>query len=495
MTAVTAVRVGKMRPAARLVGTVLGALSVVLLVVTVWLGALVLAQSHALQSSVDYTQDVVDANERTLGQVQRELLRLKLVLTDPTTDPAALELQIAFVDQRVQEGALPHQGDTLASQALMDRSRELAAQWTGQVRPELTRAVADRNAAGISAAGGSISDLERSYNQLVSDGENSRKIRAGQANAETRRLLEQARTLLVVLAVTVSLFLLFLALTGLAFWQFHRHRERAAAEFLAVNAELRTHSLVVHATNNLVIVTDPRGRIEWVNPAFVRTTGHALSDVRGRSPAELLHGAETDPAAEAEMVAAQAAGRAYVTEVLNYTAAGEPYWVRVEAHPVRDEHGSLTHFVAIETDVTERRRTEENLRRATETAMSMAEEKAGFLATMSHEIRTPLNAVLGTTALLAGTHLDAEQTEYVDTAQRSGTLLLALVDDILDYSALESGPIVVEAAPFDVRALLSETTSLFAGAATAKGVELAAEAAPEVPVRVLVTRRGCGRCW
>ena len=465
--------------------TTLLALSVLMLAATMYLGTLVVGQTRSLQSNVAYTQQVVDANVRTLGQVQRELLRLQVLLSATPISRPATALQEAFVDQRVQEGALPYQGQTLGSQELMDRSSALVARWTSVVRPALENAVGADDPGALATTREQITRLEKGYNQLVSDSEINRKVLAGKANDETRQLLSQAGALLVGLTVTVVSFLAFMAIAALTSRRSGRQREAAAAELKALNAELRTHALVVHATDNLVLITDLDGAIEWVNDAFVRTTGYPLQEAKGRRPGELLQGPDTDPATVEVMRSAVRDGRGFATEVLNYASSGREYWMHIEAHPVRDERGTLTRYIAIETDVTDRRRTEENLRRATETALSLAQEKAGFLATMSHEIRTPLNAVLGVSALLEGTDLDAEQQEYVRTAQRSGKLLLALVNDILDFSALDSGRIDVEARGFSVTDLINDIEAMFSTTVANNGLALTFSVADDVPAIVV----------
>ena len=466
------------------VGAVLLGLSVLMLVTTVTLGALALEQTRSLQSNVAYTQEAVDSNVRTLGQVQRELLRLQVLLAAPTVDPAAVSLEEAFVDQRTQEGALPYQGQTLGSEDLLNRSRALADRWTTDICPVLDSAVAAGDSAKLVAADGLVVMLEKDYNQLVSDGEISRKLRAGTANQDTQELLSQTGMLMTALGVTVGLFLLFMAVAAIGSRRSLRQREAASAKLVALNEELQTHALVVHATDNLVIITNVAGEIEWVNEAFVRTTGYTLDQVKGRSPGAVLQGPNTDPETVRIMGDAIAQGQGFTVEILNKAADGREYWVHIEAHPVRDDAGRVTRFIAIETDVTDRRRTEETLRQATDTALSLAQEKASFLATMSHEIRTPLNAVLGVTALLQDTALDSEQAGYVATAQRSGNLLLALINDILDFSALESGKIEVETRGFSVRGLMNDVHAMFVTTATGSGLDLAYEVADDVPPTV-----------
>ena len=472
------------QPSKWAVGIVLLALSMLALSASIMLGGLVIQQTNTVRSSVELTQQAVDSNVRTLSQAQRELLRLQVLLAERPVDLPAVELAEAFVDQRVQEGSLPHQLQALGSAELLARSQSLAARWTSQVRPALTSALTSRDEAGLADGAAAVALLEQDYNQLVSDGEISRKLRAGNANDDTGQLVAQTSTLMTALAVTATMFVIFMTVAGLAIRRSNRQRNMVAAELVALNAELRRHALVVHATDNLVVITDRTGVIEWVNDAFVRTTGYRSDEVKGRHPGALLQGPDTDPAAIETMRSALREGRGFTTEVLNYSAQNEPYWVHVECHPVIEDGGTLAGFVAIETDITDRRRTEESLRSATETAISLAAEKSGFLATMSHEIRTPLNAVLGVMALLDGTCLDDEQREYVSTAMRSGRLLLALVSDILDFSALDSGRIEVEKRAFSVPAMLEDIRSMFAPTAADAGLSLRVEISPHLPPAV-----------
>ncbi len=468
----------------KLVGSTLLVLAVAMLLATSWLGILLVQQTRTLRSSVASTQQAVDANFRTLGQAQRELLRLRAHLITTPVDPAATAVAEALVDQRVQEGELPYQGQTLGSEVLLERSAALADQWRTTVRPRLDAALATGDTAKFGAVAADLVELEQQYNQLVSDSEINRKMRAARANEETRELLGQTDTLMIGLAVTTVGFVVFLAVAGYASQRSRRQREKAAAEMVALNAELRTHALVVHATDNLVIITDESGRIEWVNDAFVRTTGYPLDQALGRRPGELLQGPDTDPDTVAMMREALARDEGFVAEVLNYAASGRQYWVHIEAHPVRNDAGRVNRYVAIQTDVTERRLTEQQLREATDTALSLAEEKSAFLATMSHEIRTPLNAVLGVTSLLQGTLLDPEQQEYVDTAERSGTLLLAVVNDVLDFSALDSGRVAIETRQFSVRDVMEDIRSLFATAASGRDLALDVRVADDIPAVV-----------
>ncbi|MGE0394977.1 MAG: histidine kinase dimerization/phospho-acceptor domain-containing protein, partial [Vicinamibacterales bacterium] len=99
----------------------------------------------------------------------------------------------------------------------------------------------------------------------------------------------------------------------------------------------------------------------------------------------------------------------------------------------------------------------DDLRAAKATAEAGAQAKARFLANMSHEIRTPLNAVIGMSALLSDTALTQEQRDYTDTIKHAGEALLAVINDVLDYSKIEAGRVDIESAPFDVREVVSQS--------------------------------------
>jgi len=151
-------------------------------------------------------------------------------------------------------------------------------------------------------------------------------------------------------AAAVGVLLSFLLAWIAQFFLHKRSEDQSSLKQLA--SENQHLARVARGTSNLVSLTDTQGRIVWVNEAFVRKTGYALDEAKGRLPSELLNFVATDGSTRDQLSHAPEGTHAIKNEVLNQTKQGEHYWTQVDTQPIHDDTGLHTGFVTIETDIT-----------------------------------------------------------------------------------------------------------------------------------------------
>ncbi len=212
---------------------------------------------------------------------------------------------------------------------------------------------------------------------------------------------------------------------------------------------LRKLSRAVEQSPASVVITDPQGNIDYVNPKFARATGYTLEEVRGKNPRVLKSGA-TPPEVYAEMWRAIMAGREWCGEFHNRRKDGSLFWEAAVISGIPDEAGRLTHFLAVKEDITERKRTEEEIQRLnaeleqrvlhrTAQLQVANKELEAFSYSVSHDLRAPLRAIDGYTRILVEDHasrLDAEGRRLLDVVCREARRMGQLIDDLLEFSRL-----------------------------------------------------------
>jgi PAS domain S-box-containing protein len=251
------------------------------------------------------------------------------------------------------------------------------------------------------------------------------------------------------------------------------HRKRAQIEFQKL-------SRAVEQSSSSVVITDVEGRIEYVNPKFTQVTGYTQEEAIGQNPRVLKSDAHA-PEFYENLWQTITAGQDWHGEFCNRKKDGTLYWESASISPVRDDAGSVNHFVAVKEDVTERKQAEQALIEAQRAAEAATQAKSDFLANMSHEIRTPMNGIIGMTELTLDTDLTPEQRDYLNTVQSSAEALLTLINDILDFSKIEAGKLELDPIDFALRDSVADMLNTLAVRAHSKGLELAYSVQPEVP--------------
>ncbi|MBS0633223.1 MAG: response regulator [Verrucomicrobia bacterium] len=216
----------------------------------------------------------------------------------------------------------------------------------------------------------------------------------------------------------------------------------------------------------------------WINDPLVRCLGYKREEVPTLDRwFELVYGpraAEIRGYYEAD----KQAGFTQTREVLARRKDGQERWLEFTAHIY--DPGE----VWLINDITEQKQYQANIIEARERAEAAAQAKSAFLATVSHEIRTPMNGVIGMTNLLLDSPLDPRQREMTETIRNCGEGLIVVINDILDYTKIESGGMELESEPFDLRACVEDCLDLFAGKVAEKGIDLVYVMPPEVPAAI-----------
>lgn len=266
----------------------------------------------------------------------------------------------------------------------------------------------------------------------------------------------------------------------LAFANAELLQARAEASHLATRmeqlreSEMRARGLA-DALGDLVVHRDRDGRIVYANQVLQELVGLSAPALIGRRLNEIgiNIGIVPDGAFSNDECLSS-------TDVAIQTANGERWFSWIELSVRNKQEGAVWHR-AIAREITARKSAEAALNAARERAEAANEAKSRFLATVSHEIRTPMNGIMGMAQLLAATRLTLEQNTYVTAVSTSSAALLALIDDLLDFSRIEFGRLDIEPQPVSPRELVENVVELLAPRAHDKGIGIGCHVEPQVP--------------
>lgn len=271
--------------------------------------------------------------------------------------------------------------------------------------------------------------------------------------------------------------------------------QKKRAELEITNSRKLLRDVLQSASEVSIVATDRNGRITLFNSGAERLLGYTEEEMIGKFMPDVLHdeGEVMNRGSELSMEAGeQIRGMRVFGYIPEKEGAEQREWIYVKKDGSRcivslvvtailDSRKITVGYLAIATDITKRKKMEEDLITAKLQAEQMSSAKSEFLANMSHEIRTPLNGIIGFTDLVLKTRLDETQLQYLTIVNQSANVLLSIINDILDLSKIEAGKLELHMEQFDLFKLGSEATDIISYQAQKKGLEVLLNISDDLP--------------
>jgi PAS domain S-box-containing protein len=252
-------------------------------------------------------------------------------------------------------------------------------------------------------------------------------------------------------------------------------REAADAALLEKQALLEA---IVEGAGAVIFAKDRDGRYLLANQRYLALGGWTHDDVVGKTDFDLYPGELAEHLLINDRAVLESGGPIEFEETVE-SLMGVRTYIALKV-PLMSRAGVPFAVCGIATDITERKEAQAQLRQAKDAAEQASRAKSNFLCVMSHELRTPLNAVIGFADALLLSYLgdlNDRQRDYVQSISRSGTHLLHIINDILDYAKVDAGRMVLHEVPVDVATLFASCLELVDTAGRRVGIEIA----PDLP--------------
>jgi len=236
--------------------------------------------------------------------------------------------------------------------------------------------------------------------------------------------------------------------------------------------QIKTLGKAIEQGPSSIVITDEKGRIVFVNKKFTSLTQYSLEEVKGKKPRILNRGHLSDKEFDAIFETLEN-GETWKGEVLNRRKDKLFYWEETSISALMNPDGTVSNFILIMNDITEKRQIMHDLIKSKEKAEESDRLKSAFLDNMSHEIRTPLNCIIGFSNLLIESDFNkAEIDQFARLINNSGLHMLSVINDILDVSKIEAGQEFLKKDIFSVNNLILAIRDEFLYKTEEKGLEL-----------------------
>lgn len=253
---------------------------------------------------------------------------------------------------------------------------------------------------------------------------------------------------------------------------------KKASENLKIRAEeLATLLATIPA---FIYFKDLQLRYLLVNNSFTELVGLPHDQIIGKKVKDVFPGYDNDIYESKELEVLTTGIALYDIEEM-FDDGTRKIYGSTSIAPIRDSGGKITGLVGVSRDITERKHHEEELRQAKEMAEAGTVAKNEFIASVSHEFRTPMNGILGLSEILRNTPLDQEQQELLRGISVSAENLLAIVNDVLDFSAIEAGKMELDFHPFLLSRVMEDIDLMIRHKAEEKALGFTIETDESVP--------------
>lgn len=204
-------------------------------------------------------------------------------------------------------------------------------------------------------------------------------------------------------------------------------------ELTKINVENKKLVDIISKVKNYIVITDENGSIEWINLAFTELTGFTLEDIKGKKPGDILQGPESNLETKQRMSSAIKGVSYFSEEIINYTKTGNKYWVQIDCNPIYDDHNKHIGFIAVQSEVTERKLKEEKIQEQNKLLKQVAWIN-------SHQIRKPVASILGLIQLLNYAENQEEKAQYLNLLEICSIELDDMVKNAIQMLNSEDAP-------------------------------------------------------
>lgn len=232
-------------------------------------------------------------------------------------------------------------------------------------------------------------------------------------------------------------------------------------EVKEIENQIKILSQTVEQSPDTMVITDLKGNIVYVNRKFCEETGYTYEEAIGNNP-NILKSGKMSPEIYDDMWKTISEGKVWQNDLINKKKNGELFWEDTLVFPIKDEKGEIIFYSAIKSNLTKQRQLEKELRESREEAQRNEKIKTAFLNNVSHEVNTPLNAIYGFADVLRS-NFDKNDIAYSQATYiyKHTKILIKLFNDIMNYSAFESGNIEIKKEEITISNMLEKLASKY----------------------------------